>query len=337
METSYFWDGNRNAGDVGDCGPYGAAALAGLLAVVAGERCGVTSGLVVTAATPAAQAVTVSAGRLLCAGQLYTTTAPLDLALEENTAGNPRLDSIVVETDWTARTMRLKVVKGTPSASPGAPALTQISGALWQEPVATVSLADGYTTVADADITRTRRWARADFPGQLLWCGGTPVAPGWLPCDGRAVSRATYVDLFDAIGATFGAGDGVTTFNLPDFRGRSPLGPDNLGGASANRVTNATADVTGGAGGAETHTLSQAELPVHSHQEQGAGSSGTGATLATRGSVAGSGLANWTLVAQNVAVSSSGYLSPLTTAPAGSGVAHNNMHPWLAVPVYIRA
>jgi microcystin-dependent protein len=336
METSYFWDGNRNAGDVGDCGPYPAWILAGMLAVVAGERTGVTSGLVVTAATPAAQAVVVSAGKLLCAGQLYTNTTALTLALEENAAGNPRLDSIVVETDWTAKTARLKVLKGTPAASPTAPALTQIAGVLWQEQLATVALADGYTTVVDADVTRTRRWARTDFPGQFLWCGGAPVAPGWLPCDGRVVSRTLYVDLFDAVGTTFGAGDGSTTFNLPDFRGRSPLGPDNLGGTSANRVTNTGADGVGGAGGSETVTLTEGQLAVHSHQEQGAGGSGTGLTLATRGSVAGTGLGNWTLVAQNVAVSSSGYLSPLATAQAGGGQAHNNMHPWLAVPVYIR-
>ncbi|HML21878.1 MAG TPA: tail fiber protein [Aggregatilinea sp.] len=337
METSYFWDGNRNAGDVGDCGPYAASALAGLLAVVAEERTGVTSGLVVTASTPAARSVTVSAGKLIIAGQLYTSTTPLTMALDENTSGNPRIDSIAVEADWTAQTMRLKVIKGTPAASPAAPALTQIVGSLWQERLANIQIANGYTTVADGDITRSRRWARPDFPGQITMTAvAPPGANGWVICNGQALSRTAYVDLFDAIGTSFGVGDGSTTFNVPDFRGRSPLGMDNLGGTSANRVTNANADVIGGAGGTETHTLSEAEMPAHGHQEQGSGTSGTGTTPVTYGSVAGSGLGNFTLVAQNVAVSSGGYLSPLKTANAGGGGAHNNMHPWLAVPVYIR-
>ena len=59
-----------------------------------------------------------------------------------------------------------------------------------------------------------------------LWF--TATAPtGWLLCDGSAVSRTTYADLFAVIGQTYGAGDG-TTFNLPDFRGRVPAGPDGV-------------------------------------------------------------------------------------------------------------
>ena len=50
------------------------------------------------------------------------------------------------------------------------------------------------------------------------------VPSGWLMCDGSAVSRVTYAALFTAIGITFGRGDGSTTFNVPDFRGRVPLG-----------------------------------------------------------------------------------------------------------------
>ena len=80
----------------------------------------------------------------------------------------------------------------------------------------------------------------------------------WLFCDGSAVSRTTYKDLFDVIGTTYGTGNGNTTFNLPDFRARFPMGSN--GGSLT-------------AGGASSHTLAIAEIPAHSH------SSGTLQTL----------------------------------------------------------
>ncbi len=59
--------------------------------------------------------------------------------------------------------------------------------------------------------------------GLLDFAGGTPPS-GWLACDGRAISRVTYSNLFAVLGTAFGAGDGATTFLLPDFRGRSGVG-----------------------------------------------------------------------------------------------------------------
>lgn len=58
---------------------------------------------------------------------------------------------------------------------------------------------------------------------------------GWLKANGAAVSRATYADLFDAIGTTFGSGDGSTTFNLPDLRGEFPRGWDDSRGVDSGR------------------------------------------------------------------------------------------------------
>ena len=72
----------------------------------------------------------------------------------------------------------------------------------------------------------------------MIWT--TDTAPGgWLLCYGQAISRTFYVGLFNVIGETYGAGDSSSTFNLPDLRGRFPLGKDNMGGTSANRVTDA--------------------------------------------------------------------------------------------------
>jgi microcystin-dependent protein len=57
-------------------------------------------------------------------------------------------------------------------------------------------------------------------PGTITAFGGPTPPPGWLPADGSEVSRTQYPDLFVAIGTTYGAGNGTTTFNLPDLRGR---------------------------------------------------------------------------------------------------------------------
>jgi microcystin-dependent protein len=51
----------------------------------------------------------------------------------------------------------------------------------------------------------------------VAWSSTLAIPTGWLECDGSAVSRTTYVDLFGAIGTTYGVGDGSSTFNLPDF------------------------------------------------------------------------------------------------------------------------
>lgn len=86
------------------------------------------------------------------------------------------------------------------------------------------------------------------------------LPPGWLPCDGRAISRVTYSDLFNAIGSSYGGGDGVNTFNIPDMRSRLPLGSGStLQGAYPNSAT------LGGAGGAAQVSLTSNQLPTHTH------------------------------------------------------------------------
>ena len=69
--------------------------------------------------------------------------------------------------------------------------------------------------------------------GSVIPFAGKTAPTGWLMCQGQAVSRTTYAQLFSVIGTTFGSGDGSTTFNLPDLRGRVAVGVDsdaNLGG-----------------------------------------------------------------------------------------------------------
>lgn len=105
--------------------------------------------------------------------------------------------------------------------------------------------------------------------GDLKFTGRAAAPTGWLMCEGQAVSRATYAALFAAIGTAFGAGDGVTTFNVPDMRGRLPMGVD----GAAGRI-NLNPDVRGQAGGNEllqghAHAFnvnSGAESERHNHQ-----------------------------------------------------------------------
>lgn len=105
--------------------------------------------------------------------------------------------------------------------------------------------------------------------GTVQGYAGATAPEGWLLCYGQAVSRTTYADLFTVIGTTYGSGDGSTTFNIPDRRGRVGVGKDNMGGVSANRLTGQSGgvngDVLGAAGGAETHALTAAQNGPHNH------------------------------------------------------------------------
>ena len=104
---------------------------------------------------------------------------------------------------------------------------------------------------------------QSKYIGEIFdWTGGA-APPGCLFCYGQAISRTTYARLFDVLSTTYGAGDGSSTFNLPDLRGRVIAGQDDMGGSSAKRLTSPlNGDTLGAAGGAET---AEADLPAHTH------------------------------------------------------------------------
>ena len=79
--------------------------------------------------------------------------------------------------------------------------------------------------------------------GVVMWLSGNTVPDGCLAADGAAVSRTTYAELFTVIGTTWGEGDGSTTFNLPDARGRVPEGAQTAGGYNAPGLPNITGNV----------------------------------------------------------------------------------------------
>ena len=85
---------------------------------------------------------------------------------------------------------------------------------------------------------------------------------GWQICYGQAISRTTYAALFAAIGTTYGTGDGSTTFNVPDCRGRIKAGADNMGGTAAGVLTGYT---IGTAGGVQSSAIGVVNLPAHNH------------------------------------------------------------------------
>lgn len=103
--------------------------------------------------------------------------------------------------------------------------------------------------------------------GMLVATAATVEPIGWLFCDGRLVSRATYATLFTALGGNsspYGTGDGSTTFNLPDLRGRVPVGADNYGAGAAGRLPNSNR-ARGQVGGEERHLLTASESGVAAH------------------------------------------------------------------------
>ena len=82
--------------------------------------------------------------------------------------------------------------------------------------------------------------------GCVIPFAGAAAPTGWLLCQGQAISRTTYAQLFSVIGTTYGSGDGKTTFNLPDMRGRVAVGSDaNLGAAAGVQSVSLTAAQNG--------------------------------------------------------------------------------------------
>jgi microcystin-dependent protein len=137
----------------------------------------------------------------------------------------------------------------------------------------------------DDHIRLIKAVLKATFPGQnapltpsfVLPVGlgplpfaGVNAPPLWLMCFGQAISRAVYSALYAAIGTAYGAGDGSTTFNVPDMRGRVPFGVDSMGGTAAGRLTGSAtgginASARGAAGGEQQHQVTWGEMPVHNH------------------------------------------------------------------------
>ncbi|MGL4998044.1 MAG: phage tail protein [Cetobacterium sp.] len=165
-------------------------------------------------------------------------------------------------------------------------------------------------------------WSHFDYLSGVSLLGtiyGWPLedVPSWaLEANGQAVSRTTYSGLFALYGTTFGVGDGSTTFNLPNYKGRTLVGQD---------TAQTEFDVLGETGGAKTHTLTAQELPDHAHNSPGAGSAASSGTsdIKARGIAPGD-----TSFRTGSSVYSTGTYG--STAITGDR-SHNNLQPYTVV------
>ena len=138
--------------------------------------------------------------------------------------------------------------------------------------------------------------------GIIEMFAGSAAPTGYMICDGAAISRTAYAALYAAIGTTYGAGNGSTTFNIPNLKGRVVVGKD----ASQTEF-----DVLGETGGAKTHTLTVAQLPARTYAS---------ADDALQGAEGSSG--HWMF--------DSNYNGQ------GLGQAHNNLQPYLTLNYIIK-
>ena len=149
--------------------------------------------------------------------------------------------------------------------------------------------------------------------GSVISFIATAAPGGWLLCDGSAVNRTTYSRLYGVIGTTYGSGDTMTTFNLPDLRGRVPLGVGSGPGLTSRSLNNS--------GGEETHQLSISEMPNHDHSY--------GDTYRT-------GNQDVIGIGESSAADQGSTTEAKTTGTTGGGGAHNNMQPFLVLNFIIK-
>lgn len=180
-------------------------------------------------------------------------------------------------------------------------------------------------------------------PGLIQDFGGTTAPTGYLLCDGSAVSRTTYAALFAAISTNWGVGNGTTTFNVPDLRRKVTIG-------SGGTAVSGPANTVGASGGAETHTLTTAELAAHNHaitdgghahtitdpgHNHAAYASGNTATPAPGFAAVVPSLTDVTGTRTTGITINSG-TTGITINNNGSGTAHNNMQPSAVVTKIIK-
>ena len=180
--------------------------------------------------------------------------------------------------------------------------------------------------------------------GSVKMYAGSSAPNKWLICDGSAVSRDTYAKLYAVIGTTYGAGNGSTTFNLPDFRGRTAIG------VGTGTASGATAHALAQKEGAETVTLTVNQMPKHTHVQNPHNHTqnphghsielnqsfhpAPGGSINTSWAADQNGTAFGGVVVQSTATN---IQATATNQETGGNGAHSNMQPYLAVNYIIFA
>jgi microcystin-dependent protein len=297
-------------------------------------RCAVVSLTTTTSANFAVYVPPVTKLYVINNASAYVATVFCSTVLGNTTAAGtgvavPAGKSVLLRSDGTNIVEQLNQVVGGFSVG-GALAVTGAS-------TLTGAATFGSTVTLNANPTLNLQAATKQYvdtavagasPSGTLTMWPTGTAPsGWLLCNGAAVSRTTYAALFAVIGTTFGAGDTTTTFNLPDYRDRMPIG--------ANTIA-ASVGATGGSKDAtlvsHTHTATVTD-PGHTH---------TSTFDVWRGSNAGNTSAAWgggdRRDATNVVGTSNSRVTSITVANSteGSSATNANMPPYLGINFIIK-
>lgn len=273
------------------------------------------------------------------------------------------IDSLaeVLSTDDTQPTsVRFGAVTSISDPNSAGRVQLDIADTAWCSKAADLSLAVGDRIVAVQQgpvlvVIGRLSGGEAQPIGSMLAFAGSTAPTGWLLCNGASVLRATYPALFAVIGTTYGSVDG-THFTLPSLTNRVPVGSGGTysrggtGGASTVTLTSAQlashshglSGVSAGSAGSHSHGGSTDSAGSHSHSEGTAGTrsdilAGGGTTVGTQSSgTTGSAGSHSHGVSTDSQGSHSHSISGSSDS-AGSGSAHENMPPYLAVPWIIRA
>lgn len=145
------------------------------------------------------------------------------------------------------------------------------------------------------------------FIGEVRLFGFGLVPQGWMPCEGQTMAISNNQALFSILGTQFG-GDGVSTFKLPDLRGRVPVGV-------------APSYPQGQPGGEEAHALSAAEIPSHSHTVTASSASPDQSNI----------VQHYWASTMSFGEAPDATMATAAIGTAGNGAPHNNMQPYLAL------
>ena len=176
--------------------------------------------------------------------------------------------------------------------------------------------------------------------GMMPYIGSSTPSTAFTFPNGQAINRTVYATLFALVGTTYGAGDGSTTFNIPDLRGRTVFGLDNGTGRITVAGGNFDGTVLGNAGGAQNHTLTTAEMPAHTHANS-LTDPGHGHNTLQGGSGSGAqtGIlceANGFTTTGTTSVTSNTTGITITNASQGGGGAHTILPPAMVLPYILR-
>lgn len=270
--------------------------LMGVSGVIQGAACTIVG----------ANQIRVATGRIMICGRMVSVDDELVTA-NVSTSGSQQ-GRLILRVDManTETPAYFTTQVGTPL-----PALVQEdineNGLIYEFAMATYTAGElAISDLKDAAYRLSKNNDYQNVPGAIqIWPGSTAPA-GWLLCNGQAISRATYANLFGVLGSTYGQGDGSTTFNVPDLTGRVPVG------------ANGTYPPAG-KGGEAAHALTSAENGPHTHDRL-LWTDGQLVTLT--GSEEGAYRVSFTY--------EKGGPNMISTSESGQGQAHNNMQPYLA-------